>query len=123
MNAFPLGPLAGELYDNGRKLVLLRPFAFVDGAERVDVPALATSDFNSTPRIVWSVFPPWRYPEAGVVHDWLYRHPGDRTREACDRIHRRVLEVTGASWVLRQTAYRALRWFGGRAWNGYRRAQ
>lgn len=114
---FPLGPLAGEFYDNGRKLVLLRPFAFADGEVYIEVPAQATSDFNSTPRLLWRVFPPWHYPEAGVVHDYLYRN-GLLTRAEADAIHRRILELTGASWFLRHMAYRALRIFGGGAWQG-----
>lgn len=126
---FPLGPLAGEFYDNGRKLVLLRSFAFRDGdGQYIVVPKHATSDFNSTPRLLWSVFPPWHHPEAGVVHDFLYRNGGQvqshpdvmvlrpYTRAEADAIHRRILELTGASWFLRWTSHRALRLFGGGAW-------
>ncbi|WP_291981945.1 DUF1353 domain-containing protein [Luteitalea sp.] len=122
---FPLGPLAGEFYDRGRKLVLLRSFMFDDGEFPVVVPKHATSDFNSVPRVLWSVFPPWHYPEAGVVHDFLYRNGGRSpggdviyTRAEADEIHRRILQVTGAPWLLRQLAHRALRLFGGGAWKG-----
>lgn len=125
---FPLGPLAGEVYDNGRKLVLLRSFAYAPDADSTNdwivVPKHATSDFNSVPRGLWNVFAPWQYPEAGVVHDFLYRRGGDDghptrepyTRAEADAVHRRILELTGASWLLRATSYRALRLFGGRAW-------
>ncbi len=123
-SCFPLGQLAGELYDNGRKLVLLRPFRFVDAAHGIDVtvPKFATTDFNSTPRIVWSWFPAWEHPEAGSVHDWVYRHPGGLTREHGDQVWRRILELTGASSMKRGMGYRALRWFAGGAWDRYRKA-
>lgn len=132
MNAFPLGPLAGEFYDHGRKLVLLRSFAFKDGDRYVLVPKHTTSDFNSVPRGLWNVFPPWHYPEAGVVHDYLYRNGGypepsrvrpPFTRAEADAVHRRILELKGASWFLRWASHRALRLFGGRAWDSARRAQ
>lgn len=122
---FPLGPLAVEFYDQGRQCVLIRSFGFTDGTRVLVVPQHTTSDFNSTPRVLWAVFPPWLHPEAGVVHDYLYRNggtqgwkrgdPGMRRSDA-DAIHRRILELTGASWVLRAVSYRALRLFGGGAW-------
>lgn len=120
---FPLGPLHGELQFNGRRMLLLRDFAYQDGDVSVTVPAGATTDFNSIPRGLWNYFPPWEHPEAGVIHDYLYRTPAGLSRETCDTIHRRILELTGASWFKRQSAYRALRLFGGAAWEAHRRAE
>lgn len=118
---FPSGVLSGELYDNGRKLVLAREFVFVDpGKLRVTLPVLATTDFNSTPRIVWAWMPPWEHPEAGAVHDWLYRYPMGFSRNQCDQVHRRILELTGASRFKSEAAYRALQIGGGASWDRYR---
>lgn len=124
---FPL-PLIGELQDNGSQIELEAPFHFLDFDEegkeirRVEVPAGFISNFNSVPRIFWRIFPPWKYPEAGVVHDYLYKFNGV-TREEADKIHRRILELKGAPAFIRRFAYRSLRWFGGKAWDGYRKQE
>lgn len=124
---FPL-PLIGELKDNGTKIELDAPFVFVDFypdgevKQRIEVPAGFVSNFNSVPRFFWRIFPPWKYPEAGVVHDYLYQFNG-LTREEADQIHQRIMELKGAPTPLRAVAYRCLRLFGGRAWNRYRKQE
>ncbi len=121
MTGFPLGPLAGEFYDQGRKLVLLRPFQFVDGAIDITVPQWATTDFNSSPRLVWSFFPPWAFPEAGAVHDHLFRTPPDGwSRQNCDWIHWRILRVLGCQWWKAEIIFQALSYGSASAWNHYR---
>ena len=119
---FPIGHVTGEFIDNGRRLTLTQPFLYFDGPERVFVPAGFVTDFNSVPRGLWNFFPPWDYPEAGVTHDWLYRNPGGRNRQICDRVHRRILEIEGASRFFRGAAYSQLRMWGWKPWNGYREA-
>lgn len=130
---FPL-PLRGEFHDNGERIILLSPFVYEDKDKQiiVKVPEGFESDFNSVPRPLWGYFPPWQYPEAGVIHDWLYRHPegfmnlqktGQQTplsREDCDDIHRRILDILGCRWSKRQVAYLGLRAGGWRPWNRYR---
>lgn len=145
-NYFPLH-LAGEFSDDGRRLTLDRPFIFEDFEKgiRVEVPAGFQTDFNSVPRPLWGYFPPWQYPEAGVIHDWLYKSPqayfqwksfGDGKlgsygfdwfpatvpleRQQCDDIHRRILDLKGCRWTKRQLAYAALRSGGWVPWNKYR---
>jgi hypothetical protein len=118
MDHFPL-PLIGELKENGTLIELEAPFAFVDDDYIIAVPAGFVCNFNSVPRGFWNIFPPWKYPEAGVVHDYLYRYNG-LTRKEADLIHRRILELKGCPWWLRHTAYAALRLFGGRTWDTYR---
>src|SRR5690606_15449631 len=109
---FPL-PLNLQLQDHGRSATLLEPFVFIeweDAAEPrtvIRVPSGFQTDFNSTPRGTWNVFPPWKYPEAAVIHDYLYRHPDIHQRGEADRIHRKVMELSGASWGLRWTAWAA----------------
>jgi hypothetical protein len=115
-----LTPLRGEFFDQGRRFRLLEDLTFDDGSTRVIVPAGFITDFNSVPRGLWNVFPPWQFPEAGVVHDYLYQHPGLRSRQECDAVHKLVLQVLGCGWFKRQSAYLAIRMWGGAPWNRYR---
>lgn len=125
---FPLGPVSGEFpfIANGRGIILNRDFAYVDSLDglpiNVVVPSLFFSDFNSTPRFTWTYFPPWECPEAGVTHDWLYRHPGSFSREQIDRIHRRIMELKGERKAKRVIAWAGIRAGGWQPWGEYRRA-
>ena len=112
-----LSPLAGEFIQNGRKLKLTEKLVFEDKTHTIEVPKDFVTDFNSVPRGLWNVFPPWEYPEAGVVHDYLYRL-GLGTRKEADAIHRRILEHLECPRVKRYAAWVALRVFGGAAWRG-----
>lgn len=127
---FPL-PLNGQFSDDGRRFTLDLPFVYVDAEKdiRVEIPAGFETDFNSVPRVLWGYFPPWQYLEAGLVHDWLYKAPDafksaslkpPLTRQQCDDIHRRILDLKGCRWSKRQTAYAALRMGGWKPWNEYR---
>ncbi len=115
-------PLQGEFLDNGRSFLLTEDFIFEGEAQRIVVPAGFVTDFNSVPRGLWNFFPPWEYPEAGVVHDYLYRYNGISRADA-DAIHRRILELKGCPWFKRQAAYYALRIGGSVPWNRYREAE
>lgn len=119
---FPL-PLRGEFRDRGRRVCLTEPFAFVFDGHRIDIPAGFVTDFNSTPRMVWWWFPPQEYPEAGLVHDWLYQHPGEFSRQQCDDVHRHILKLEGMRESKRNAAYAGLRLGGWRPWNRYRKAE
>ena len=118
---FPI-PLSGQFEDNGRRLILTSPLIYIDPDKNlyIEVPAGFETDFNSTPRGLWNVFPPWSYPEAGVVHDWLYKTPGSFSRAQCDDIHRRILDLLGCPWIKRQAAWLALRAGGWKPWSNYR---
>lgn len=118
---FPL-PLDGRILRNGRRIVLLAPFRFVDGKTDITIPSGFDSDWNSVPRGLWNVFPPWEYPEAGVVHDFLYQFNGV-TRGEADAIHGRILAVLGCPRLKRWASHAALRSFGWAAWKRYREAE
>jgi hypothetical protein len=120
---FPNGDATGVFRSNGRRFILTRELIFVDGDLRVTVPAGFDTDFNSVPRGLWNFFPPWEYPEAGIVHDWLYQHPGACSRGEVDAIHRRILEIEGASKFFRTMAWLALRAGGWSPWGEYRRRE
>jgi hypothetical protein len=112
-------PLEGRLSDSGERFTLTEPFHFIEGDLEVRVPVGFDSDYNSVPRVFWRVFPPWQFPAAGVVHDYLYRYNGV-TRAQADGVHRRILELVGCPPWLAWTAYGVLRITGWRAWNRYR---
>ena len=117
---FPL-PLIMQVFENGRRALLQAPFVFSDvddgGPFNIEVPAGFETDFNSVPRGLWNFFPPWEYPEAGVVHDYLYRNPDFTDRGWCDAQHRRILELLGCPRWKRWAAYAALRAAGWNAWH------
>jgi hypothetical protein len=119
---FPLGYVTGQFKDAGRHLTLTEAFLYVDaGGVSIEVPRGFETDFNSVPRGLWNFFPPWEYTAAAVIHDWLYRYPGTRSRADCDAMHRRLMEIDGASRFLRVSAWSQLRAWGWKPWNEYRR--
>lgn len=120
-----------------RRFTLTKDFIYTDEEKdiRVVVPQGFTTDWNSTPRAIWAYFAPWEYPEAGLVHDWLYASPSGFTRLSrngplanhmtlskadCDDVHRRILDLSGCRWTKRQIIYTALRAGGGFAWERHR---
>jgi hypothetical protein len=120
---FPLGPLAVEFYDQGRKMVTLRPFAFVDDAYSVAVyvPEFFTTDLNSSPRLAWWFFARHDFPEAGVVHDWIFRYPPAAwTRQNCDWVHWRILTLTGCPRWKAEIVFQLLSKGSRGAWDRYR---
>lgn len=126
---FPYGPVSGDypFEDNGKHFILDRAFRYIDSIDgepfAVTIPAGFETDFNSTPRIVWSWFPPQECPEAALVHDWLYQHPGGLSRGFVDRVHRRVMELKGERATKRLAAWLGIRAGGRFAWNRYRQAE
>lgn len=63
-------------YTDGRNWILLEEFDFASAAlERlIHIPVGFTTDFASTPRILWPIFPPTgTYGKAALGHDFLYR--------------------------------------------------
>jgi hypothetical protein len=69
------------------------------------------TDLCSTPRVVWSLIPPWIGEEAGVIHDWLYRK-GEVDRRVADAIYRQALKVLGIGATRRMLMWLAVRLFG-----------
>lgn len=120
---FPLGTVTGQFRNAGRNLCLTAPFRWVDGDLTIDVAIGFETDFNSVPRGLWNFFPPWEYPEAAVVHDYLYRNPHGFSRNTVDAIHNKIMKVEGASWRLRKIARLGLLLGGWVPWNKYREAE
>jgi hypothetical protein len=63
-----------ELLDDGRRVKLERPFAYIDpGRTRWQVPKNAVVDGASIPRILWPLLGgPFegKYRNASIIHDW-----------------------------------------------------
>lgn len=77
------------------------------------IPKGFITDLASTPRILWSVFPPSDvYTEAAVIHDHQYSicvfH-----RKDVDKEFKRLLEESGVGPIRRNLMYAAVRLFGG----------
>lgn len=70
------------------------------------------TDFASTPRILWPIFPPQaEYSMAAIVHDNLYRTHVLKRRKADKVFYSLMRHLDVPAWKA-QTMYRALRWFG-----------
>lgn len=121
-----------ETKDDRPLITLTAPFVYIDDEKGLEI-IISTGfvcDLNSTPRLIWTYFPPTQYLHAGLVHDYLYRAPKgpygangailDLTRERCDDIHRRILHLEGCRWSKRQAIWLALRAGGWVAWAKHR---
>lgn len=114
---------------------LAAPIAYDVGAEgsgeTITVPAGATTDFASVPRLAWTLFPPdGPWLKAAVVHDLLYRTRGTcwwdgfngrtrakpYTRAEADGILREAMQVLGVSAFARGVIWSAVRLGGAGSW-------
>jgi hypothetical protein len=106
-------------YGDGRQWKLAQGFRYDTdrlAAGAIYVPAGFETDFASVPRFFWRLFPPTGpYGKAAVIHDYLYRKSGV-PRDLADTIFYEAMEELGVGWFTRHTIYRAVRVFGGRAY-------
>jgi hypothetical protein len=83
----------------------------------VDVPSGFVTDFASIPRVFWTLLPPdGEYTYPAIVHDWMYWNQ-ERPREEADMIFKLGMQDFGIDAASTETIYRAVRTFGGSAWN------
>lgn len=88
----------------------------------ITVPKGFVTDGASIPSILWGVIgSPWsgNYPEAAVIHDYVYRKQ-EFTRAICDKIFLEAMSILGVSLLKRRLMFRALRIFGWLAWKNKR---
>lgn len=109
-------PLHLAPLDDGKQWVLLKQFDYdlysIGSGVTISVPADSVTDLASTPRYIWSVFPPWeRYGKAAIVHDYLYAQ-GDYSRKDADKIMREIMLNSDVDPLTRWLIYTALRLFG-----------
>jgi Protein of unknown function (DUF1353) len=84
--------------------------------ERVEVPVGFVTDLASIPRIFWSELrPDGDYAHAAVIHDYLY-WTQTGSRDKADEIFRFEMRDLGIANRTIATIYRAVRAFGGSAW-------
>jgi len=90
-----------------------------DSAEYVSVPKGTMTDFASSPRVFWIIFPPdGQYTQAAVLHDYLYQtQPFSRKR--ADKIFLEAMGVLGVKWWVRYTKYLAVRAGARVPWKNY----
>lgn len=93
------------------------------GGEKIIVPKGFITDFASTPRFLWRIFPPWGpYRKAAVIHDWLYANQ-EYAKAVADAIFLEAMEVLKVSYFTRYTVYWGVHAFGFVAWNGHKKAR
>jgi hypothetical protein len=120
------GPLRVEILEDGIRARLLYPFRVrlhELGNRVIEAPQGFVTDFASVPRFFWRIVPPWgRYSPAAVVHDYLYA-TGRVSRAEADRVFLSLMEQLGVPLWKRTVMYRAVRIFGGAAWDEWRRKE
>lgn len=103
----------------GSKWILRKPFSFYyqnDSTKiEVEVPEGFITDFASTPRLLYPIFPPiGKYNKAAMVHDFLYNKncPLKLTRKQCDQFFLQGMEVLEVPKWKRIAMYLAVRLMG-----------
>lgn len=105
----------------GDKWILKRAFKFyyADDAgnplKEVIVPEGFVTDFASTPKLFYPIFPPIGiYNKAAMVHDFLYSAGSDAdiTRKDADRFFLQAMAVLKVPMWKRRLMYFAVRLFG-----------
>ena len=95
---------------------LVQDFKVKVNKQTIIVPKGKITDLASTPKILWSILPPFgRYTQASVVHDYLY---GVKTlsRAETDKIfYDLMLRYKTHKWKAKLMYY-AVRCFGWLAW-------
>jgi hypothetical protein len=101
-----------------------QPFAHQTSKGMLVIPSGFVFDLASIPRVIWNVIAPFELSLAApLVHDFLYRFGGllpngERyTRGEVDDMFLEIMTSEGVSPWRRIAAYRAVRMFGGRAWD------
>lgn len=103
----------------GNKWELLEGFSFYfednSNKEEILVPKGFITDFASTPRILYPLFPPiGKYNKATLIHDFLYSTKSDKyniDRKKADKFFLQAMEVLGVR-KKRYLMYLAVRLFG-----------
>lgn len=117
-----LGPDAAS---GRQRFELLEPLildvALGRGMIGVIVPVGYVTDYASTPRMLWPIFPPFGdHSRAAIVHDYLYSVEGGCSRFLADAIFRETMFALGVPLWRRMTMYYAVRLFG---WMHFQKAQ
>jgi hypothetical protein len=109
-------PLRGHWHDDGRHFQVNEAFTFRIGGRHspyaVVVPAGFVTDFASTPRFIWWLYPPFgRYLKAAVLHDFLCSILGLEKR-LVDAVFWTAMRASKCRWWEIFPIYYAVRVFG-----------
>lgn len=96
---------------------LTAPLCYRGRRDFFTVPVGFVTDFASTPRILWTLFPPsgGKYTKGSVLHDWLY-FVKIIPRSDSDGVYRRVLREEKEPWWRRWLFWLGVRLGGWWAW-------
>lgn len=112
------GKLVTEALDDGRNLLVVEPFAFIDAeGAKWRVPKGTQTDGASVPRFFWSLYPPFsgKYRKAAVVHD-VFCQTRERAWHAVHRMFYDAMVTAGVDDITAKAMYGAVYAFGPR-WN------
>jgi hypothetical protein len=98
---------------------LTQPFEFSVDSERYVVPEGFWTDFASVPRILWAVLSPYDLGVGPIPHDFGY-YTGFANKLYWDLVFLSCMKKDEISEFKSQATFRAVEWFGGKVWDGYR---
>lgn len=85
----------------------------------IKVPAGFNTDFASIPKLFQNILSPTGpYAKAALTHDYLYRTKGQATKEEADSVFLEAMEALKVNRFVRTIMYRAVKYFGGGAYQG-----
>jgi hypothetical protein len=113
----PLGRFVGPI-----EYQILEPLVFrSDIVGEIIVPENTVTDFASIPRFFWRILPPWdTHRKAALIHDFLYS-TGTHPKKIADKVFLEAMKALSVPAWKAQTMYRAVKWFGFKAWNDHRK--
>ncbi|RLC86925.1 MAG: phage tail protein [Chloroflexi bacterium] len=102
------------------KVIFIFTNAKTDNTFAITVPEEFSTDFASTPKILWGLFPPMDadYAKSAAIHDWLY-YRQEVTRRFADELFLIALKSQGVRFFKRQLMHRAVRMFGKKPWQAH----
>lgn len=113
------GDLIVNMLDDGRRVKLVQPFAYIDPAnQRWETPKDAIVDGASIPKILWAAIGgPFegKYRNASVIHDW-YCDRRSRPWKAVHRVFYDAMITSGVDPLQAKTMYAGVYW-GGPRWS------
>ena len=112
-------PLNATATGDGKYWIVDEALEYEVDGKQYFVPKGFVTDFASVPRVFWAAFPPCdKYTPAAVVHDYLYWMQFEDCNRICaDEILLSAMESSGVDHVTRQSMYRAVQFFGKKAWD------
>ncbi len=113
------GELIVNMLDDGRRVKLVQPFAYIDPANlRWETPKDAIVDGASIPKILWTAIGgPFegKYRNASVIHDW-YCDRRSRPWKAVHRVFYDAMVTSGVDPLQAKAMYAGVYW-GGPRWS------